>query len=233
VEPRSILSVTDRHGKDITKTTQPSPKAVLDPRIAYMITSILSDDSSRQPEFPANGPLTLGGRPVAAKTGTTNDFRDNWTVGYTPQMVTAVWVGNNDHTPMQNVDGITGAAPIWHDYMSSALNSQPQIAFSVPGGVTTAKVCADGGLAAPGTPGTSEVFLSDSLPTKQCSLPIITPSPQPSPDATGDDPGKHHGRFWTDPNQGSPPPDSGPDNSGAFPTPPEETPPNGFQNPFQ
>ncbi|HEY2004780.1 MAG TPA: PBP1A family penicillin-binding protein, partial [Candidatus Saccharimonadia bacterium] len=120
IEPRSILKVTNRHGQDITKNTQPKPQPALDPRIAYMLTNILSDNSARLPEFPANSPLALD-RPAAAKTGTTNDFRDNWTIGYTPQLVTAVWVGNNDHSAMQNVDGITGAAPIWHDYMEGAL----------------------------------------------------------------------------------------------------------------
>jgi 1A family penicillin-binding protein len=165
MEPRAILSVSDRHGKDITKKTDRTPVRALDERIAYMITHILSDDSSRQPEFPANGPLHLS-RPAAAKTGTTNDFRDNWTVGYTPQMVTAVWVGNNDHTAMNNVDGITGAAPIWHDYMEGALADSPVQDFARPGGVAIAKVCsADGGLANPWDTGTfDEVFMNDALP---------------------------------------------------------------------
>ncbi len=180
VEPRSILQVTSRSGADVTKPAA-APKAVLDPRIAYMITNILSDDSARQPEFPANGPLTLGGRPVAAKTGTTNDFRDNWTVGYTPQLVTAVWVGNNDHTPMYNVDGITGAAPIWHDYMEAALADQPSISFTVPPGITMAKVCAaDGGLANPWDTGYNEFFMSDSMPGKKCASYAPKPSPSPS-----------------------------------------------------
>jgi 1A family penicillin-binding protein len=168
VEPRAILEVTDRHGQDITKHTDTKPKAVLDPRIAYMLTNILSDNDARTEEFGPNSPLKLS-RPAAAKTGTTNDFRDNWTVGYTPQLVTAVWVGNNDHSAMNNVDGITGAAPIWHDYMESALANQPALGFTPPPGVTTARVCSDGGLAGPGTPGYDEVFLSDAVPTKPCA----------------------------------------------------------------
>jgi 1A family penicillin-binding protein len=186
IEPRSILQVADRYGKDITKPDQQTPKTVIDPRIAYMITSIISDDKSRQPEFPANGPLTLSGRPAAAKTGTTNDFRDNWTVGYTPQLVTAVWVGNNDHSPMSNVDGITGAAPIWHDYMEGALAGEPAIAFTPPAGITAASVCAsNGGLANPGdTSAYTEIFMSEALPTKHCSNPAPTPPPTPTPDTT-------------------------------------------------
>jgi 1A family penicillin-binding protein len=231
VEPRSILEVTDRHGKDITKSAATAPQPELDPRIAYMITNILADDSSRQPEFPANGPLTLAGRPVAAKTGTTNDFRDNWTVGYTPQLVTAVWVGNNDHTPMQNVDGITGAAPIWHDYMMAALSGEPQTAFAVPGGVIVAQVCPDGGLADPGSFGTSaEVFMANALPAKHCSF---VPPPTPNP-VFSDNPGRHHGKFGdntdsTDQNTPDPnAPPSGPPDA----VPPTFTPPQ-FQNPFQ
>jgi 1A family penicillin-binding protein len=174
VQPRAILKVSDRNGKDITKKDDRAPLRALDERIAYMITNILSDDSSRQPEFPANGPLHLS-RPAAAKTGTTNDFRDNWTVGYTPQLVTAVWVGNNDHTAMNNVDGITGAAPIWHDYMEGALSGSPVQNFTQPAGVTVAKACSsDGGLANPWDGGAfDEVFLSDAMPGPCKSSPRV------------------------------------------------------------
>ncbi len=186
VEPRAILKVTDRYGKDITKPENTKPTTALDPRIAFMITSILTDDSSRQPEFPAGGPLTLTGRPAAAKTGTTNDFRDNWTVGYTPQLVTAVWVGNNDHTAMENVDGITGAAPIWHDYMQGALAADPVVNFTAPAGITTAKVCfSDGGIANPWDLGYSEVFMTTAVPTKPCATFV----PQASKPTTPTDPG--------------------------------------------
>jgi membrane peptidoglycan carboxypeptidase len=181
VTPKSILKVTDRYGKDITPASTSTPQTVLDPRIAYMITSILADDSSRQPEFPAAGPLTLGGRTVAAKTGTTNDFRDNWTVGYTPSLVTAVWVGNNDHTAMINVDGITGAAPIWHDYMTAVLIGTPAEAFPQPTGVTVAKVCASGGLANPWDFGYNEVFMSGTLPSIRCSTAPPAPTPPTLP----------------------------------------------------
>ena len=186
VEPRAIQRVSDRVGNDITKAHPAVGTPVLDPRIAYMITHILSDDASRQPEFPANGPLRLS-RPAAAKTGTTNDFRDNWTVGYTPQIATAVWVGNNDNSPMQNIDGITGAAPIWHDYMESALANLPVENFAMPSGMTAAAVCADGGLADGFTTGIIEVFASDNLPKTRCArrLPEASPSPATGSGDTG------------------------------------------------
>jgi membrane peptidoglycan carboxypeptidase len=169
IEPRAILKVTNRDGKDITKNTQSPPQQVLDPRIAYMLTNIMDDNNARLPEFPLNGPLELAnGRPAAAKTGTTNDFDDNWTIGYTPQIVTAVWVGNADHTPMQNVDGITGAAPIWHNYMEMATANLPIENFPVPSGITMLNVCSDGGLAPAGAPGSyPEAFMSSNLPARQ------------------------------------------------------------------
>ncbi|HSX01682.1 MAG TPA: PBP1A family penicillin-binding protein [Candidatus Saccharimonadia bacterium] len=178
VEPRAILKVSDRYGKDLTKNTQPASKQALDPRYAAMITSILSDNNARIEEFGANSPLKLN-RPAAAKTGTTNDFRDNWTVGYTPNLVTAVWVGNNDHSAMVNVDGITGAAPIWHDYMEMASAGVPAQNFAVPTGLSSGKVCAaDGGLANPWDTNTyDELWPTDQPLTRKCgsAMPIIIP----------------------------------------------------------
>lgn len=181
VTPRAILTVTDRFGKDITKKPAPTNHQALDPRIAYMITNILSDNKARQEEFGINSPLQLS-RPDAAKTGTTNNFDDNWTVGYTPDVVTAVWVGNNDHTPMNNVDGITGAAPIWHDYMEMAVAGTPVHEFVAPSGIVVAKVCtSDGGLANPNDPtAISEVFLAENQQTKHCGWAGITPTVTPS-----------------------------------------------------
>jgi 1A family penicillin-binding protein len=188
VKPRAILKVNDRFGKDITKDTQPKPVQVIEAKYAAMITNILSDNTARTEEFGANSPLKLS-RPAAAKTGTTNDFRDNWTVGYTPSVVTAVWVGNNDHSAMNNVDGITGAAPIWHDYMEMALAGTPVENFTIPADLTGFHVCASGGLAGDSVPGYTEVAPTDAPITRQCAaVPALIPTPtssttpQPSPD---------------------------------------------------
>ena len=189
VPARAVLKVTDRYGKDITKPTPSATKNAIDPRYAYMMTNILSDNAAREPEFPFNSPLRLttpsGSEiPAAAKTGTTNDFRDNWTVGYTPGVVTAVWAGNSDNTPMQNVDGITGAAPIWHDYMEYALAGTAVQPFVAPAGVTTVSVClADGGLANSwDTNIATEVFPTSEVPTRHCNslMPIVSPTPTPT-----------------------------------------------------
>lgn len=180
VEPQAISQVSDRFGGNITKpSAQPKTQAV-DPRIAYMITNILSDNEARKEEFGPDSPLKLS-RPAAAKTGTTNDYRDNWTVGYTPDLVTAVWVGNNDHSAMNNVSGIDGAAPIWHEYMELASAGTPVKDFAVPAGVAFAKVCPkDGGLADANDPSAvNEVFLAEAMPSKPCGSAGSVSSPTP------------------------------------------------------
>ncbi|HFB52346.1 MAG TPA: penicillin-binding protein, partial [Anaerolineae bacterium] len=113
VEPTTILRVTDADGHELYRRENSLGAAVMDARTAYLITDILSDNFARAPAFGEGSALRLD-RPAAAKTGTTTDFRDNWTVGYTPDFVTGVWVGNADNEPMKHVTGITGAAPIWH-----------------------------------------------------------------------------------------------------------------------
>jgi membrane carboxypeptidase/penicillin-binding protein PbpC len=96
----------------------------------------MSDDRNRCLEFGCHGDLTLPGRHVAAKTGTTQDFRDNWTVGFTPGLAAAVWVGNPDFHPLaNNSTGIVGAAPIWHQFMMQALAQQPDAWYAMPSGV--------------------------------------------------------------------------------------------------
>jgi 1A family penicillin-binding protein len=146
-DPVSILKVTDSTGKVLYEYTRPGTAQVADPRLVYQITSILSDDTARQPTYGANSPLLLpGNRPAAVKTGTTDAFRDSWVVGYTPDLVTGVWVGNTNNTPMKDVMGAAGAGQIWHDFMAGALGSRPVTQFSVPQGVQQADVCALGGM---------------------------------------------------------------------------------------
>jgi membrane peptidoglycan carboxypeptidase len=106
-------------------------------QVAFIVNSIMSDDRNRCMEFGCFGDLTLPGRHVAAKTGTTQDFRDNWTVGFTPSLAAAVWVGNPDNHPLaNNSTGIVGAAPIWHQFMVQALAQRPDEWYGVPGGVS-------------------------------------------------------------------------------------------------
>jgi 1A family penicillin-binding protein len=123
----------------------PDAPRVLNERVAYLITDILSDDDARAPSFGRGSVLRLD-RPAAVKTGTTTDWRDNWTVGYTPDLVTGVWVGNADNTPMLGVSGVSGAGPIWHDFMTMAHRNAPVRSFAQPQGLVRAAVCVDSGL---------------------------------------------------------------------------------------
>lgn len=129
-----ILKVTDYQKDLIYQKQQELPLEVIDPGIAYIISSILSDNSARAWEFGANSPLNIPGHTVSVKTGTTDNKRDNWTIGYTPNYLTAVWVGNNDNTPMsQNLaSGITGAAPIWNKIMTSLLPNASNAPLKIP-----------------------------------------------------------------------------------------------------
>lgn len=134
-DPTWVLKIEDSKGKVIEEYKEKPGKKVLDPQVAYMMSNVLSDDASRAEVFGAGGNLTLSGRPVAAKTGTTNDYKDAWTMGYTPSLVTGVWVGNNDNRPMTKAGGSAAAAPIWHDYMMKALAGSKVEQFQRPSGV--------------------------------------------------------------------------------------------------
>ena len=126
INPEPILVVADALGRlvegALPKRGEPTQALVqaVSPAAAFQVTDILSDNAARTPMFGAASPLKLS-RPAAAKTGTTDDFRDNWTVGYLRPLVTGVWAGNTDGRPMKKVSGIAGAAPIWHDFMEGVL----------------------------------------------------------------------------------------------------------------
>ena len=135
--PAPVLSIEDGLGRRLF-TDDPSKNATqaVSPQVAYIIDAIMSDDRNRCMEFGCHGDLTLPGRHVAAKTGTTQSFRDNWTVGFTPTLATAVWIGNPDNAPLNhNSTGIVGAAPIWHRFMLQALAGTPDQWYAMPGGV--------------------------------------------------------------------------------------------------
>ncbi len=122
------------------------PQPVVDPQLVFLITSILSDLEARRPAFGRSAELlSLPDRPAAAKTGTTNDYRDAWTLGYTPDLAVGVWVGNADYRPMRELAGALGAGPIWHNVMRRALEGTPPQPFVAPPGIQRIEVCADSG----------------------------------------------------------------------------------------
>lgn len=124
-----FLKITDSSGK-IIYTSSPKNDQVIHPQIARKIDSILSDNGARSLVFGTGSKLYIPGRTVAAKTGTTQDFHDAWIVGFTPDIVTGVWAGNNDNTAMNGgADGSYVAAPIWNSFMSQVLNNYPNDSF--------------------------------------------------------------------------------------------------------
>jgi len=121
VPPVSILSIKDQEGNVIEENNK-SPRRVLSEKVARTITSILSDNEARAPMFGENSNLYIKGADVAAKTGTTDDFRDAWTIGYTSDIVAGVWAGNNDNSKMAEKPAVVIAGSIWRDFMEEAIN---------------------------------------------------------------------------------------------------------------
>ena len=143
--PAFILKVTDANGKTLQEWQDAPTSGIISTETARNMNQMLSDNDQRAFIFGANNHLTLPGRPVAAKSGTTNDFVDAWTMGFTPSLVTGVWVGNNDHSKMKaKADGSTVAAPIWQEYMTQALSGTPVETFTAPQPIVTGKPVLDG-----------------------------------------------------------------------------------------
>ncbi len=130
----AITRIDDYTGQTVYEHQAPAAEPVIRPEHAYLINSILSDNAARTPAFGPNSVLNLP-FPAAVKTGTTNDFRDNWTMGWTPDLAVGVWIGNADYTPMGKISGVTGAAPVWNAFMQFAVprltDNQPT-AFARP-----------------------------------------------------------------------------------------------------
>jgi penicillin-binding protein 1A len=166
-QPKSITRIDDKFDKTIF-TAKTTSKEVQTPQGSYLISNILSDNNARAPIFGSS--LTVPGRTAAVKTGTTDNSRDAWTIGYTPQLAIGVWVGNNNNEVMQN-GGSSMAGPIWVRAMQRILAGQPNAAFPIPTGIVQKPVCfSNGGLANTSGSGTyTEYFLGSALPTETCT----------------------------------------------------------------
>ena len=142
---------------------------VLDPGVAFIVSNILSDNNARSLAFGVNSTLNIPGHTVSVKTGTSDNKRDNWTIGYTKDYVVAVWVGNNDNSPMSPTlaSGITGAAPIWNKIMTMLLTDSLPESFVIPPNIIK-KPCL----------GRSEYFLLGTENSVNC---ILKPTPSPTP----------------------------------------------------
>lgn len=173
----SVLAITDSQGHPLYTYDAAHTRGVqaIRPDVAFLMSSILSDKTSRYHEFGPGNPLELD-RPAAAKTGTTDSFRDNWTMGYTPHIAVGVWAGNSDNSIMNNVIGITGAGPIWHDVMEyvSNLYHFPADDFVKPSDVHAGTVSAYTGLLPhQGEPTVTDWFIDGTMPTIQGSFSSI------------------------------------------------------------
>lgn len=150
VDLNPILEVTDNRGKILEKKKNESMifgKRVLPESVTFIISDILADNGARALAFGTNSVLNLPGQYVSVKTGTTNDYRDNWTIGYTPEYVVTTWVGNNDNTPMGAVvSGVTGASPIWHEIMEFLLKDKKTTPLRPPKDAIKMNVCRYSGL---------------------------------------------------------------------------------------
>ena len=168
VQPYAINRIEDFQGNVVFQQENAPANQVIKPEYAYIISNILSDNDARTLGFGANSVLRLP-FPAAVKTGTTNDFRDNWTLGYTPDIAIGVWVGNADYSVMEHISGVAGAAPIWADVMQWAIQhytgGRPS-AFIQPAGIVDKVICAVSGTEpSENCPEEKrEIFASDQLP---------------------------------------------------------------------
>ncbi|OGM07629.1 hypothetical protein A2130_03020 [Candidatus Woesebacteria bacterium GWC2_33_12] len=167
VDPIAILKVEDSNGKLLEEVKTKKGKQVITSEQAFLISNILSDNEARREVFGINSLLNIPGRQMAVKTGTTNDKRDNWTIGGTQQRAVGVWVGNNDNSPMLNVaSGVSGASPIWRRVIIESLSGFDPTGFEPPDGIQTVEVDSfSGKLAHDSFSSRSEFFDKSNVPS--------------------------------------------------------------------
>ncbi len=167
-EPVGLLKVEDHEGKVLYEYRQLEGKRVLSSGEAFIISDILSDNQARAMTFGQTSGLVIGNRRVAVKTGTTNDMKDNWAVGWMPNALVLSWVGNNDNTPMTRVaSGISGATPVWRNIMIEVINKYGYEEFSQPSDVVTAEVDSVSGYQAHNDfPSRTEYFIKGTVPNQ-------------------------------------------------------------------
>ncbi len=165
-----FIRITNYKGESLPLPEIRNKMQATSPEIAFIISDILSDNRARTPAFGPNSALVIPGKTVAVKTGTSDNKRDNWTIGYTQDFVTTVWVGNNDNTPMNPTltSGVTGAAPIWNTVMNNILENKESQPFPIPTGIISIPCL-----------GRTEYFIAGTEPKGGCVAPP-TNTPHPS-----------------------------------------------------
>jgi penicillin-binding protein 1C len=172
LDPVAVLLVTDRNGKVLKQFTAPQTREVLSPQLAFMMQDMMSDNNARAEAFGINNALRLSDRPAGAKTGTTNDFRDDWIIGYTPQLVTGVWCGNTDNEPMGSIPASRAVGPVWNAFMEKVHENLPVMQFQRPPGIIEMYVCPVSGLLPTEhcTSRVKELFIAGTEPTQPCDI---------------------------------------------------------------
>ena len=190
-----MLKVINNSGKTLYeyKPDEDKGKQAIDPQIAYELQNILSDNNSRAMVFGTNTPLKFTDRPVAAKTGTTSDFRDAWTMGFTPSLAIGVWVGNNDNHQMSSgADGVVVAAPIFHQFMAAGMLGKPVEQFNAPKEIQTVTVekWSNKLPTEYSKETTTDIFASWQVPTEKdnvnVAVKVCKSNGQPAPEGTPD-----------------------------------------------
>ena len=167
-DPVALLKVTDSQGNVLYQNQPTQGPRVLPADVSFLISHILTDNNARTMDFGPNSWLIVPGHTVSVKTGTTDEKRDNWTIGYTPNYVVGVWVGNDDNEVMNQAisSGETGASPIWEKIMAAVLKGKPDQEETKPSDVVAEQIDAmAGGLPEPGQPTRSEYFIQGTQPT--------------------------------------------------------------------
>ena len=190
-QPTTIQEIDNKYGETIYRHN-PTATRVQSEQASYLISNMLSDNTARAPTFGSS--LTISGRAVAVKTGSTDNNHDAWTIGYTPQIAVGVWVGNNENQAMSS-GGSAMAGPIWRKSLTSFLDGMAKEEFMRPSGIVEVSICRSNGYRATGSAGNTytEVFMSGTVPTKSCgstdtptsSTPVETREEQPA--ASNDD----------------------------------------------
>jgi 1A family penicillin-binding protein len=227
IPPVSITKIVDADGNTVEEYKVPQGEQVVDPRYAYMITSILSDNSNRLITYGPNNLLTMP-RPAAAKTGTTDNYRDTWTMGYTPNLTVGVWVGNSDNHPMKEVLSSMSAGKIWRESMDTAIDylQLPAEEFQRPAGLVDAVTCSGGPNCRP------EIYPSESVPngarivqTTGGPVPTVVTTPAASSAAPAAPPVPRATPQAGEPTEGEAEPTAQPAPSVLFPVAPIAAPP--------
>jgi len=184
VEQKYVLKITDPQGKIIENNIDTRAEQVISPIVSFQISDILADNAARTPAFGPSSALVIPGQTVSVKTGTTDSKKDNWTIGYTKDYVVAVWIGNNDNTPMSYFleSGNTGAAAIWNPIMTKLLKNVKSEKITPPEELIQVEVCKETGtLPCPGCTVVKEFFVKGSEPKNRCEKvePTATPTKTP------------------------------------------------------